>query len=64
MLFRSLVMNREHRVGDLAAARQFALSSLEAEVPPAWTKAVQHRLARIDRKISERPLAFFSSSQS
>ena len=60
----ALAIHHEHRVGDLAAARQFALSSLEAEVPPAWTKAVQHRLARIDRKISERPLAFFSSSQS
>ena len=47
----ALAIHHEHRVRDLAAARQFALRSLEAEVPPAWTKAVQHRLARLDRKL-------------
>ena len=60
----ALAIHHEHRVRDLAAARQFALQSLDADVPPAWTRAVQHRLARIDRKISERPLSFSSSWRS
>jgi hypothetical protein len=60
----ALAIHHEHRVRDLAAARQFVLRSLDADVPPAWTKAVQHRLARIDRKISERPLSFSSSWRS
>ena len=60
----ALAIHHEHRVGDLDAARQFALSSLEADVPPAWTKAVQHRLARINRKINERPRSFSSSWRS
>jgi len=60
----ALAIHHEHRVRDLATARQFALRSLEDDVPPAWTRAVQHRLARIDRKISARPLSFSSSWQS
>ena len=59
----ALAIHHEHRVRDLAAARQFALRSLD-DVPPAWSKAAQHRLARIDRKISERPLSFSSSWRS
>jgi uncharacterized protein YprB with RNaseH-like and TPR domain len=52
----ALAIHHEHRVRDLAAARTFALRSLEAEARPAWTRAVHHRLARIERKLSERPV--------
>src|SRR5438270_13695685 len=41
-------------VRDLAAAKTFALRGLEAAAYPApttWTRAVHHRLARLDRKI-------------
>ena len=48
----ALAIHHEHRVRDLAAARGFALRGLDADVPPAWTKAVQHRLARLDRKLA------------
>ena len=57
----ALAIHHEHRVRDFTAARTFALRSLEAEARPAWTRAVHHRLARIERKLSERP-AFPSSS--
>ena len=60
----ALAIHHEHRVRDLPAARQFAMRSLDADVPPAWTRAVQHRLARIDRKISERQPSFSSSWRS
>jgi len=48
----ALAIHHEHRVRDLAAARTFALRSLDADVPPAWTRSVQHRLARLDRKLA------------
>lgn len=53
----ALAIHHEHRAGDLAAARAFALKSLDVEARPAWKDAVQHRLARIQRKIerSESP---------
>jgi len=57
----ALAIHHEHRIRDLAAARQFALLSMDADEAPAWTRAVQHRLARIDRKINARPLSFSSS---
>jgi uncharacterized protein YprB with RNaseH-like and TPR domain len=47
----ALAIHHEHRVHDLAAARTFALRSLEAAARPAFTQATQYRLARIDRKI-------------
>ena len=52
----ALAIHHEHRVRDLAAARTFAMRSLEAEARPAWTRAVHHRIARIERKLSERPV--------
>jgi uncharacterized protein YprB with RNaseH-like and TPR domain len=53
----ALAIHHEHRDRDLAAARMFALKSLEAGTEAAWGDAVRHRLARIERKmVSERPL--------
>lgn len=46
----ALAIHHEHRVRDLAAAKTFALRTLENGLPPAWTEAVRHRLARLERK--------------
>jgi uncharacterized protein len=65
----ALAIHHEHRVRDLATARTFALRSLEESergARPGWTRAVRHRLARIDRKLEgaksgagrQKPLAF------
>lgn len=61
----ALAIYHEHRVRDLATAKLFALKSLEEGADAAWGDAVRHRLARIERKISERrpPLFPFSPSQ-
>jgi hypothetical protein len=48
----ALAVHHEHRARDFETAKAFALKSLEAEAQPAWTRAVHHRLARIERKIS------------
>jgi uncharacterized protein YprB with RNaseH-like and TPR domain len=48
----ALAVHHEHRARDLEAAKAFALKSLDAEAQPSWMRAVQHRLARIERKIS------------
>jgi hypothetical protein len=50
----ALAVHHEHRVRDLAAAKTFAvrLSNLEHRLRPAWTDAVRHRLARIERKLA------------
>ena len=47
----ALAIHHEHRARDLAAAKTFALRSLEYGRHPAWADAVRHRLARIERKI-------------
>lgn len=52
----ALAIHHEHRRRDLAAARTFALRGLDVGLEPparsaAWMRAVQHRLARIDRKL-------------
>jgi len=47
----ALAVHHEHRERDLEAAKAFALQSLEVDAQPAWTRAVQHRLARLDRKL-------------
>lgn len=49
----ALAVHHEHRARDLPAARAFALRSFDAH-RPAWNQAVRYRLARIERKISER----------
>jgi len=47
----ALAIPHEHRVRDLAAARSFALRSLEFPVTSGRKEGVHHRLARLDRKI-------------
>ena len=52
----ALAIHHEHRRRDLASARAFALRSLSVDSTAGrpgtpWTRAVQHRLARIDRKL-------------
>ncbi|MDO8793740.1 MAG: ribonuclease H-like domain-containing protein [Vicinamibacterales bacterium] len=49
----ALAVHHEHRARDLPAARAFALRSFDAH-KPARNQAVRYRLARIERKISER----------
>jgi hypothetical protein len=46
----ALAVHHEHRARDLAAAKAFALQSFDAR-NPAWNQAVQHRVARIERKM-------------
>jgi hypothetical protein len=62
----ALAIHHEHRVRDLEAAKMFALESLEnGRGDSGWSDAVQHRLQRIERKmtpVSARPL--FSPSPS
>jgi uncharacterized protein YprB with RNaseH-like and TPR domain len=47
----ALAIHHEHRVRDLGRAKTFALKSLEMDARPAWSDAVRHRLARIERKM-------------
>jgi hypothetical protein len=48
----ALAIHHEHRVRDLAAAKDFALRSLEHGTHPGWHDAVRHRVARLERKMS------------
>lgn len=48
----ALAIHHEHRAGDLAAARSFALEALETDERPRWQAAVRHRLTRLDRKLA------------
>jgi uncharacterized protein YprB with RNaseH-like and TPR domain len=53
----ALAVHHEHRARDLTAAKAFALASLgppsrtPALQASAWTRAVRHRLGRIERKL-------------
>ena len=47
----ALAIHHEHRVRDLALAKTFALRTLENELTPAWARAAQHRIARLERKL-------------
>jgi uncharacterized protein YprB with RNaseH-like and TPR domain len=49
----ALAIHHEHRSRDLAAAKMFAQLSLDTGMRPAWNHAVRHRLARIERKMTE-----------
>ena len=49
----ALAIHHEHRIRDFAAARAFALRSLDADPHPAWADAVRHRVARIQRKMEQ-----------
>jgi uncharacterized protein YprB with RNaseH-like and TPR domain len=48
----ALAIHHEHRVRDLAAAKGFALRSLEHGTHQGWHDAVRHRVARLERKMS------------
>jgi uncharacterized protein YprB with RNaseH-like and TPR domain len=50
----ALAIHHEHRVRDLLTARAFALRSLENEQQPTRARAVEHRIARLDRKLERR----------
>jgi len=52
----ALAIHHEHRRRDPAAAKTFALRSLEAGQQPVWRDAVQHRLARLERKLATQSL--------
>jgi uncharacterized protein YprB with RNaseH-like and TPR domain len=54
----ALAIHHEHRRLDLSSAKAFALRSLESGAQPAWRDAVQHRLARLDRKMALQSLKF------
>jgi uncharacterized protein len=58
----ALAVHHEHRERDLFAAKAFALRSLEVDAQPAWTRAVHHRLARLEKKLklSEQPASLLS----
>ena len=47
----ALAVHHEHRVRNLQEARRFAMRSLQFNITLARQHAVQHRLARLDRKI-------------
>ena len=47
----ALAVHHEHRARDLAAARQFAVESLGLQATGPRRQAIEHRLARIDRKL-------------
>jgi uncharacterized protein len=49
----ALAIHNEHRVHDLITAQTFALQNLDGENHPGRTRAVQHRLARLDRKLRQ-----------
>jgi len=47
----ALAVHHEHRVRNLQEARRFAMRSLQFNITLARQHAVQHRIARLDRKI-------------
>jgi uncharacterized protein YprB with RNaseH-like and TPR domain len=47
----ALAVHHEHRLRDLRAARSLALESMRLSQSAARREAVQHRLARLDRKL-------------
>jgi hypothetical protein len=54
----ALAIHHEHRVRDLGLAKSFALRTLENELSPAWARAAQHRIARLERKMECESLKF------
>ena len=58
----ALAVHHEHRDRDLAAAKMFALKSLETGSEAACGDALRHRLARIERKMRVSERALFPSS--
>ena len=50
----SLAVHHEHRLRDPLSAKTFALKSLRLPATPTRREAIQHRLARLDRKLGSR----------
>jgi len=56
----ALAVHHEHRLRDLTQARRFALQSLQCQASLSRKQAVEHRLARINRKLGlDEPAALF-----
>jgi uncharacterized protein YprB with RNaseH-like and TPR domain len=55
----ALAVHHEHRLRDLRAARGFALQSLQLQGSRARQQAVQHRLARLNRKLGDAAVPLF-----
>ena len=53
----ALAVHHEHRLRDVRAARHFAVQSLQFNISVTRTRAVQYRLARLDRKLGSPPPA-------
>lgn len=51
----ALAVHHEHRIRDLETARQFALQALPLQGSAARREALQHRLARLNRKLAAEP---------
>jgi uncharacterized protein YprB with RNaseH-like and TPR domain len=49
----ALAVHHEHRVRNLREARRFAVESLQFNSSVSRQQAIQHRLARLDRKLDE-----------
>ena len=55
----ALAVHHEHRLRDPRTARSFALRSAHLQASSARQQALQHRLARLDRKLVAEPLMLF-----
>jgi uncharacterized protein YprB with RNaseH-like and TPR domain len=55
----ALAVHHEHRLRDPHAARAFALRSAPLQGTASRQQALQHRLARLDRKLVAQPLSLF-----
>ena len=55
----ALAVHHEHRLRDPRTARSFALRSAPLQASSSRQQALQHRLARLDRKLVAEPLMLF-----
>ena len=55
----ALAVHHEHRLRDPRTARTFALKSAPLQATSSRQQALQHRLARLDRKLVAQPLSLF-----
>jgi hypothetical protein len=55
----ALAVHHEHRLRDPRTARAFALRSAPLQETATRRQALQHRLARLERKLVARPLSLF-----
>lgn len=55
----ALAVHHEHRLRDPRTARTFALKSAPLQATSSRQQALQHRLARLDRKLVAEPLRLF-----